>query len=364
MHIQLCRKENIMPIEVVSVTQLLQQEFPATDSLLGNGLIDKGGAVLISGPQKVGKSLFGTQLALSLAGRVPFLGFQGGNVNYRTLVVQAEVAPKRMQERFVKQVTGYSQDAQERVLSASVFSSIKLDSELGKNSVLAWVEEHRPDLLVIDPLSNFHCGNENDAQDMLRVTNVLDNIRSKDVAVAVIHHHGKNSLSKNVGHRVRGSSALPGWYDSHFSLSWADYPRTVRLEFELRHDEKPEDIILRLNRETLHFEPQNDEAAQVTLVVAVVEELVVATAEQVANRCGKTRQWASDWLNRAVEQGKVERSGNRPVLFNIPGQQPPQTKVEIPNPQGGPPIVVSTNTTQGGLHVEEPVPHWEPAEVR
>ena len=335
-----------MPIEILSVDTLLQTEFPATDSLLGNGLIDKGGAILISGPQKIGKSLFGTQLALSLAARAPFLGFPVGAADYRTLVLQAEVAPKRMKERFEKQVIGFPAEARERVLSASVFSSVKLDSQAGREEVLAWVGEHRPDLLITDPLSNFHTGDENEARDMLRVTNALDAIRERDVAVALVHHHGKNSRERaNVGHKARGSSVLPGWYDSHFSLEWATEGRTVRLKFELRHDEAPEDMVLRLNRETLQFDVQTDESAQIGLVVSAVRDLGPSDAERVAEYCGKrTRQWASDWLNNAVGQAKLVRSGNRPVLFSLPDEQPATTRVEVPTP-GGQPIVVTTNTS-------------------
>jgi RecA-family ATPase len=344
-------------IEVLSVPDLLARQFPATDSLVGNGLIDKSGAILISGPQKIGKSLFGTQLALSLAARQDFLDFPVGNVNYGSLILQAEVAPKRMQERFQKQVAGFPAEAQQRVLSASVFSSVKLDSPDGVNAVYAWVDEHHPDLLVIDPLSNFHTGDENVAQDMIRITNVLDGIRERGVAVALIHHHGKGSAATgNVGHKARGSSVLPGWYDSHFSLEWATFPTTVRLRFELRHDETPEDRILKLNRETLQFEVQSDEAAQISLVVAAVRELGQSQAEQIGQRCSKTRQWAEGWLNQAVEEGKLVRSGRRPVTFSLPEYQQTVTRVEIPTPQGVP-VVVSTNTA-GGLEVDGSEVDW------
>jgi hypothetical protein len=157
-----------------------------------------------------------------------------------------------------------------------------------------------------------------------------------------------------VGHKARGSSVLPGWYDSHFSLEWATVGSTVRLKFELRHDETPEDLILKLNRNTLLFEAQNDEAAQVGLVVSAVRDLGPSEAEQVGDFCKKTRQWASQWLNQAVDEGRLARSGNRPVLFSLPDQQPPVTRVEVPTP-GGQPIVVSTNTGQfGGLQVDAP----------
>lgn len=338
-----------MPIEILSINTLLTRDFPATDSLLGNGLIDKSGAILISGPQKIGKSLFGTQLALCLAGGRAFIGCPAGTADYRTLVLQAEVSPKRMKERFEKQVTGFPPEARDRVLSASVFSSVKLDTREGEASVLGWVDEHKPDLLIIDPLSNFHRGNENEAQDMLRITTVLDTVRSKDVAVAVVHHHGKNSAERtNVGHKARGSSVLPGWYDSHFSLEWSAVSKTVRLKFELRHDETPEDKILKLNPDTLLFEVQNDDASQVGLVVTAVRDLGPNDAETIGGHCGRTREWARGWLERAAEQGKVVRSGNRPVLFSLPGEQPAQTRVEIPTTHGDH-VVVSSNA---GLHVD------------
>ena len=53
----------------------------------------------------------------------------------------------------------------------------------------------------------------------------------------------------------------------------------------------------------------------------------------------RTRQWASDWLNRAVERGMLVRSGSRPVIYSLPGQ-PPETRVNV-TADG---VVVSTGT--------------------
>src|SRR5437868_6836060 len=98
-------------IHVLTIHQLLAKTFPATETMLGGNLLDKAGALLITGPQKIGKSLFATQLALSLAGRQDFLGFGVGAHDYRVLIVQAEVSEKRMQERFVRQVRAYPDQA-------------------------------------------------------------------------------------------------------------------------------------------------------------------------------------------------------------------------------------------------------------
>lgn len=332
-------------IEILTVESLLAKEFPAADSMLGGNMLDRAGALLISGPQKVGKSLFATQLALSLAGGQPFLNFAVGASGYRVLILQAEVSEKRMQERFSRQVRAFPDEARRQILNACVYSSIKLDDAEGVATVHAWVDEHKPDLLVVDPLSNFHTGDENVAQDMSRVTSVLDEIRAKGVAVALIHHHGKASAARtNVGHKTRGSSVLPGWYDSHMSLEWAEPQRTVRLRFELRHDEVPEDMVLRLNPQSLIFEAQTDEASQVSLVVAAVGDLGPTDAESVGNHCNRTRQWASDWLNRAVERERLVRRDGRPIIYALPGQLD-ETVVDFRPEQ----VVVTTNTGGGAF---------------
>ncbi len=304
-----------MPITPVPVSELLQKTFPATDAMLASGLMDKGGAIIISGPQKIGKSLFATQLALCLASQRSFLGFEVGPAAYRTLILQAEVGEKRMQERFLKQTRGFPADALNRVMSASVFSSVQLDKPEAVLEIHEALEHLRqpdpdqklPDLLIIDPLVNFHSGDENVAKDMTKVINVLNEFRAKGVAVVLVHHHSKGGAEKaNVGHRLRGSTVLPGWYDSHFSLDWNNKERTsVKLDFEVRHDEAPETKVLKLNSETLQFEDQNDESSQIGLVVSAVEELKGATRDQVAKRYGKTPQWAGKWLQLAVEDGQL-----------------------------------------------------------
>ena len=171
---------------------------------------------------------------------------------------------------------------------------------------------------------------------------MLDSFRSLGCADVVVHHHGKGSASQtNIGYKARGSSVLAGWYDSHLSVEWADQKNyTVRLRFELRNAEAPEDMVLKLNPETLLFEVQTNEASQISLVVSTVSETGPASAQQVADRCSRTRQWASDWLNRATDQGKLTRTAGRPLEFALPAaHQVVNISVEAP-----PGIVVNTST--------------------
>ncbi len=328
----------MLKIQVYSVADLLGMTFPESDSLLGSDLLDRSGAMLITGPQKIGKSLFASQLAFCLAGGQPFVGFKPTASSRKVLTLQAEVGEKRMQQRLALQAAVFDDEARKNVLNACTFSMLKLDQPEGVESLLAWVKEYAPDVVIVDPLANFHCGDENVAQDIIRVTSVLDRIRSLGPAVILVHHHGKASTERtNVGHKSRGSTALPGWYDTHLSLERAG--ETARLKFELRHGETPEDMILRLNPETLLFEAQLDEAAQVALVVSAIGDLGPSEAGAVGTYCRHTRQWAAQWLGRAAEQGKLQRNGNRPVIFSLPGQAQGATVTF-----DGDSVVISTNT--------------------
>lgn len=309
-------------IEAWTVGELLEREYPETESILGNNLIDRKGAILVTGPQKIGKSLFGSQLALSLADRQPFLGFATGAHSYRTLILQAEVAEKRMRERFDKQAEGFGDAAKAGVIGASVFSQIQLDAPDGVASVVDAVKRYQPDVVIVDPLACFHGGDESDSRDMGKVMNGLNDIRAAGPAVILTHHHGKASRRQsNIGYKARGSSVIPAWYDSHFSLEWADQQaRTVKLDFELRNGEAPESKVLKLDPVTLQFKTVDEETGGVGLVLSAVRHLGPSDSETVAEHHGKSRQWANIWLNRAADQEKLIRRGVRPVVFYLPDQ--------------------------------------------
>src|SRR5690349_8711384 len=123
---------------------LLEMDFPAGDSLLGNELLDKSGAMLITGPQKIGKSLFATQLALCLADRRPFVGFDPTATNQRVLMLQAEVGESRMQQRLRRQTSAFSKDALGNVFNACTFSTLKLDHSPSVALLIETVLEYKP----------------------------------------------------------------------------------------------------------------------------------------------------------------------------------------------------------------------------
>jgi hypothetical protein len=297
-----------------------------------------------------------------LAAQKPFLGFEVGPTNYRTLILQAEVAEPEMQGRFKMQAIGYPPEACELVRTASVFSTIQLDTPRGVMDVMAALDslalldepDHRlPDILVVDPLVSFHTGDENDAACMARVIHALNAFRARDVCTILVHHQNKAAEKiRNLGYKLRGSSVLPGWYDSHLCLEWADTDqKKVRLQFELRHAESPESMVLSLDKETLHFGVLGDDDSQIDLVVSTLEEMGPSSTDQVAAHCHRSENWARTHLKAAVRQKKVRFMGSRPTLYYVPGVGP--------DSGDGPIIVTGTATGSFGTVTEEDLPFYD-----
>jgi hypothetical protein len=177
---------------------------------------------------------------------------------------------------------------------------------------------------------------------MSRVINALNVFRKEGVCTILLHHQNKAAEKiRNLGYKLRGSSVLPGWYDSHLCLEWADTDqKKVRLQFELRHAESPESMVLSLDKETLHFGVLGDDDSQVDLVVRTLEEMGPSSADQLAAHCHRSENWARGHLRTAVRQRKVRTIGKHPVLYYVPG-------FTGPDGPDGTPIVTGTATGSG-----------------
>lgn len=101
-------------------------------------------------------------------------------------------------------------------------------------------------LVILDPLVNFHKGEENDAADMGKVTRHLLTL-AEHTTVLVIHHTAKPSetdAQKTVGQMSRGSSVLAGSADVSLLLRKRGGSDKGQLLFETRHALEPEPLDL------------------------------------------------------------------------------------------------------------------------
>ncbi len=97
--------------------------------------------------------------------------------------------------------------------------SLRLDTATDRQRLSQTVQQHRPILLILDPLIRLHRVDENDASQIAELLSYLRELqRQFQLAVLVVHHARKDSHSSRPGQALRGSSELHGWGDSNLYL--------------------------------------------------------------------------------------------------------------------------------------------------
>ena len=108
----------------------------------------------------------------------------------------------------------------ENLWAISKEPELKLDSALDK--IRKQLDQIQPNVLILDPISNFHSGNENAAQEVEYLINqikiLLREYRELDLSVVFTHHFGKPPAAQFAAdvdrlspYTFRGSSK---WYDA------------------------------------------------------------------------------------------------------------------------------------------------------
>lgn len=218
------RKRSKFPLTLLSeiVVDDVDAEFLVEDILPLHGL------ATIYGPPGSAKTFLALDLALCVAGGVPFFGKavnQGGGVIYIAAEAGAGLRKRVIAAR-----------AEKAIAETAPFAMITLAPNLGpKKSEAAaliadikaqWPHSAPIRLIVIDTLARTLPGaDENAAADMgAFVANTAAIAAAFDCLVAVIHHSGKD-----VERGMRGSSNLNGATDCEWQISSKDGIRTVLL---------------------------------------------------------------------------------------------------------------------------------------
>jgi hypothetical protein len=166
--------------------------------------------MMMFGGAKAGKSVLAVQLARCIALGEPFLGMQTNPG--RVLYLQHELGIETLQERVRKTGQTY-----ENVFFGTTFS-MPLDTTGGQKILADTLDAVQPQVLIIDPVYKVISGDENEAHDMMQVTNFLDSMlelhESDGLSIVLMHHMGKDPDRGG-----RGSSIWEGWVDSYLAIS-------------------------------------------------------------------------------------------------------------------------------------------------
>jgi len=207
------------PLFGVDAAQLLGEEFPETQWQV-TGLITRGGTAVIGGlPKAAKKTWLATEMALSVATGTSACGeffAQPGNVRY----FYAEDTRRQIRNRIRALLAGAN-----RTLPAGRLHLEPRGSfiDVLQDEELAWIvascrSGEKPDLLVLDPLSDIHSGEEDKRDSMREVMRRLRLLGELlGCTVLAVHHAGKPSeatAKRGGGQRLRGSSSIHGSIDS------------------------------------------------------------------------------------------------------------------------------------------------------
>lgn len=249
---------SVKPTEVIhsiSYLTLEQVEWPE-DIFIEGGILSRGDTMLIGADSKAGKSTFICGMIRQIVTGGDVLGFKVTRP-LKVLYMQAELREKRLKERLFPTYAKIPDTAKLNLYIWSTRGIILFNDHLRQiGDEIAFL---KPDIVIIDPMLNFHNSSENDAQEMGQFFRMLDRLKEQhDFAIIMAHHFRKASQEKgakvNLLESIRGSSALRGWAVTTIAMENRGESEYRDLAFDLRNSDEPIKRTIRYNPTTKDFD--------------------------------------------------------------------------------------------------------------
>lgn len=193
---------------------------PLEQEWLIEGLLPPAGAMVLYGPEKLGKSFLAMQLGVALTGeRTDWIGFTTkahGPVAY----IQLDTSPPLWQARWrVLGFTGKNMYHGDLLSFGLPYFDI-LNPEHAQLLQMS-IAQVQPVATIIDTARETHFANENDSTEMKRVVNSLLNITHPSALILITHSRKPNEATGggSLTSEIRGSTYLAGKMDAVVKLS-------------------------------------------------------------------------------------------------------------------------------------------------
>ena len=275
---------------------------PFVQEWLAYPIVPKGRLVSLFGPAKIGKSLFMLELAASVATGRDFLGHP--TTKSRVLYVDRENDPRSdVRDRLTKM--GFGADELEDNLFFLSFPTIgDLDTKSGAATIINWVDNHNIDFVIVDTISRFIAGkeNENDTYfDLYKLTEL--ELKKRGTTFLRIDHTGVETSS-----RARGASAK----EQDVDITWS-MVRTKNNSFKLsskchRMVIEVRELTLTRNSEPLRFDWSDtpEDKTEEARIEKMIKLLDTTTLPKTAS-VNKTQDWINDELNSSMGRGTITK---------------------------------------------------------
>jgi hypothetical protein len=271
---------------------------------------------ILAGHPKSGKSWLGLDLALSVASGTPCLGRYAVPQALPTVVYLAEDALPQVRQRLETMARHRSLGLDGLALYAIAAAQLRLDCEPDRQRLENTVRQHRPGLLLLDPLVRLHQLDENDARSVSGLLSYLRRLqREYRLAVLLVHHARKNGGEKGLA--LRGSSDLWAWGDSNLYLRRGAQHLTLTVEHRSAPAIDPVALALVThNPEQVHLEllevsgePPREQGQMLAARLSEILRTGPQSRTQLRAALGVKNERLGDVLAREEAAGTIRRTG-------------------------------------------------------
>jgi len=258
---QIESKSGELELTASTIEDLALEDISEIDWLV-HPIVARHNSTLLGGIKGVGKSLLVNQLGLYAAsGASPFISDQ---INIpkpcKVLLVQQEVSLPGMKNRFEKMRMEKTFQLEGRFRQKTTTGNWwSLASDDGLRKIKMLIEEHEPDILILDPLYTFAQDGVNRDQEIAPVISRISALKDQYNLGIIIVHHFTNKEDPNeprhMSGRFMGSSMIANAADVLVAMDFLHpnyksrqlplpYNHYANIEITTRHGEWPDRITI------------------------------------------------------------------------------------------------------------------------
>jgi KaiC/GvpD/RAD55 family RecA-like ATPase len=293
--------------------EFLSEKFPIPEHLV-EGVIPRGGTVLIVALPHRMKSWFTTSLALACTRAGEALGKLNVIRPVRTLLMQMEDFPGELQYR-IGQLALSSQflECDPKALKIVPRCQFNLPDEEWYQELLREVKELNADVVVLDVVRRIFRGDINSPKDTTAFLEAIDRLRDETGCAVVLVHH-ENKKGEELMTASAGSYTLPSWANVMIKFSRKVEEKTAagnitRVELEIDNKLAPSPEPMRMVLDFSQSDPVRMELLEDGTGFGDAMERLGGdwTVRDLAEALDVHKSNAQRRLTKWIKMGKVEK---------------------------------------------------------
>ena len=231
-------------LNIKNLNEVMTANYPPREWIIED-MLAKGSLTMLSGQPRSYKTFITLAMALAVAkGEKLFNAFDTKPTG--VLILDEESGDQLMYERF--KALGATESLDNLPIYFSFFADRKMNKDYAEE-VIKFCQEKDIGLVIVDCLTRFHNGNENDAGDMSRILGDFKRIAVQGITCLIIHHERKRGYSiGNSADAMRGSSDIFAACDIQMSVERKGLSNMITIEQnKLRYGKEKPAITITIN---------------------------------------------------------------------------------------------------------------------